>query len=83
MALVAHLIDKDFKLHEQLFFAKPFSEVAHNLVEDEKAIKEGLASSGIGLYNTSKIPIVDTVSKHAIFSTLNIYYIDFNIHGVL
>ena len=66
MALVAHLIDKDFKLHELLIFAKPFSDVAHSGVEIEKAIKAGLSSFGIGLYDTTKIPIVDTVSNHAL-----------------
>jgi hypothetical protein len=30
LALVAHLIDKDFKLHELLFFANPFSDVARS-----------------------------------------------------
>ena len=66
MALVAHFIDKDFKLHELIFFAKPFSDVTHSGVEIEKAIKAGLSSFGIGLYDTTKIPIVDTVSNHAL-----------------
>ncbi len=61
------MIDKDFKLQELLIFAKPFSEVAHSAVEIEKAIKIGLSDFGIGLYDTTKTPIVDTVSKHAIF----------------
>ena len=64
MALIAHLIDKDFKLHEILIFAQPFSEVAHNAAEIEKAIKKGLASFGIGKYDTSVTSIVDTVSLH-------------------
>jgi hypothetical protein len=38
LAFVAHLIDKDFKLHELLIFAKPFSDVAHSGVEIKKAI---------------------------------------------
>ena len=70
-ALVAHLIEKDFKLHELLIFAKPFSDVAHSGVEIEKAIKTGLCEFGIGLYATTKTPIVDTVSKHEIFYVLS------------
>ena len=64
MALLAHLIDKDFKLHEILIFAQPFPEVAHNAAEIERTIKKGLASFGIGKYDTSVTPIVDTVSLH-------------------
>jgi hypothetical protein len=64
LPLVAHFIDKDFKLHELLIFAKPLPDVAHSGVEIEKAIKIDLCEFGIGLYDTTKIPIVDTVSKH-------------------
>jgi len=64
LALLAHLIVKDFKLHELLIFAKPFSEVAHGATEIEKAIKKGHASFGIGKYDTFVTPIVDTVSLH-------------------
>ncbi len=61
-ALLAHLIDKDFKLHEILIFAHLFSEVARNAAEIEKAVKKGLVSFGIGEYDTSVTLIVDTVS---------------------
>ena len=71
LALVAHLIDKDFKLHELLVFAKHFSDVAHSGVEIEKAIKTGLCEFGVGLYDTTKTPIVDTVSKHELFYVLS------------
>jgi hypothetical protein len=64
LALLAHLIDKDFKLHDILIFAQPFLEVAHSATEIEKAIKKGLASFGIGEYDTFVTPIVDTVSLH-------------------
>ncbi len=70
MALIAHLIDKDFKLHEVLIFAKPFSDVAHSGVEIEKTIKTCLCKFGIGLYDNTKTPIADTVSKHELFMSL-------------
>ena len=64
LALLAHLIDKDFNLHEVLIFAQPFSEVAHSAAEIEKAIKKGLSSFGIGKYDMSVTRTVDTVSLH-------------------
>ena len=60
-ALVVHLIDSEFKLREILIFAKPFSEVSHTAWETEKVIKMGLASYGIGKYDLSNTPIIDTV----------------------
>lgn len=61
LALMVHLIDSEFKLREILIFAKPFSEVSHTAWEIEKAIKTGLASYGIGKYDLSKTPVIDTV----------------------
>ncbi len=61
LALMVHLIDSDFKLREILIFAKPFSEVQHTAWEIEKAIKSGLASYGIGKYDLTTTPVIDTV----------------------
>ena len=80
LALVAHLIDTNFKLHELLIFAKPFSEVVHSGMEVENTIKTSLASFGIRIYDTSKNRIVDKVSKHAISCILS--YIAFNTYCV-
>ena len=63
LALIAHFNDSDFKMREILFFAKPFSEVAHTATEIEKAIKTGLATYGIGQYDLSLAPPLDTVSS--------------------
>jgi len=64
LALLAYLIDKDFKLHEVQIFAQYISEVTHSAAEIKKAIKKGLASFGIGKYDMSATPTVDTVSLH-------------------
>ena len=61
LALMVHLIDKDFKLHDILIFAKPFSKVAHTAVNIENVVKEALASYNIGQYNPSARPPIDTV----------------------
>ena len=63
LALITHFIDSDFKMREILIFAKPFSEVAHTAAEIEKAIKTGLAAYGIGQYDPSLTPPLDTVSS--------------------
>jgi len=68
LALIVHLIDSDFKLREILIFAKPFSEVSHTSWEIEKAIKTGLANFGIGKYDLSKTPVIDTVRLCCAFS---------------
>ena len=70
LALVAHL-NKDFKLYELLIFAKPFSDATHSGLEIEKAIETGLCEFGIGLHDTTKIPIADTVNKHELFYVLS------------
>ena len=61
LALMVHLIDAEFKLRDILIFAKPFSDVSHTAWEIEKAIKTGLAGYGIGKYDLSKTPVIDTV----------------------
>ena len=61
LALMVHLIDSSFKLHDILIFAKPFSKLSHTAINIEHAIKEGLASYGIGAYDKSAKPKVDTV----------------------
>ena len=61
LALMVHYIDDTFKFNEVLIFAKPFSDVAHSAIEIEKAIKIGLASYGVGTYDPSTDPIIDTV----------------------
>ncbi len=60
-ALMVHLIDSNFKLHDILFFAKPFSKVAHTSINIEQAIKEALASYTIGQYDKFAKPKIDTV----------------------
>ncbi len=70
LALMAHFIDDDFKLREVLIFAKPFSSMTHSAEEIEKAIKIGLASWGIGEYDTSKTPVIDTIkTPHTVFES--------------
>ena len=61
LALMVHLIDSNFKLHDILIFAKPFSKVAHTTIKIEHAIKEALASYTIGEYDMSARPTIDTV----------------------
>ena len=61
LALMVYLIDSNFKLREILIFAKPFSKVQHTAWEIEKAIKSGLASYGIGKYDLTTTPVIDTV----------------------
>ncbi len=61
LALMLHYIDDKFKLREVLLFAKPFSSVAHTADGIEKTIKTGLASWGIGKYEPSATPPIDTV----------------------
>jgi hypothetical protein len=70
LALMVHLIDSNFKLHDILIFAKPFSKVAHTAINIEQAIKEALASYKIGEYDKSAKPKVDTVRliiKYALY----------------
>jgi hypothetical protein len=61
LALMVHLIDSSFKLHDILIFAKPFSKPSHTTINIEQSIKEGLASYDIGEYDKSAKPKVDTV----------------------
>ena len=61
LALMVHLIDKDFKLHDILIFAKPFSKIAHTAINIEHAVKEALASYKIGEYDKTSRPPIDTV----------------------
>jgi hypothetical protein len=75
LALVANLIDKDFKLHDLIIFAKPFSHVAHSAAKIEKAIKKGLSTFGIGKYDTFVTHILNTVSLQVSLLILNIYYL--------
>ena len=62
LALMVHLIDSNFNLHDILIFAKPFSKVAHTALNIEIAIKEALASYKIGEYDKAAKPKIDTVS---------------------
>jgi hypothetical protein len=56
LALMVHLIDSSFKLHDILIFAKPFSKLSHTAINIEQSIKDGLASYGIGKYDKSAKP---------------------------
>jgi hypothetical protein len=61
LALMVHLIDSNFKLHDILIFAKPFSKISHTSINIEHAIKEALASYKIGEYDKTAKPKIDTV----------------------
>ena len=61
LALMLPLIDSSFKLHDILIFAKLFSKLSPTTFNIEQSITEGLASYGIGVYDKSAKPKVDTV----------------------
>ena len=50
---------------------RTLSEQGSHTAKVEKAIKTCLCEFGIGLYDTTKTPIVDTMSKHKIFYVLS------------
>jgi len=61
LALIVHLIDSNFKLHDILIYAKPFSKVAHAAINIEHGVKEVLTSYKIAEYDKSRRPHIDTV----------------------
>jgi len=61
LALMVHLIDSNFKLHDILIFAKPFLKVSHTTINIEHDVKEALHSYTIGECDKSARPPIDTV----------------------
>ena len=58
LGLLVYFIDEYFQMNELLLMALPFSNVAHNGVQIEKAIKQCLSSYGIGTYDeNAKCPM--------------------------
>ncbi len=75
LALMVHLIDSDFKLREILIFAKPFSDVKYSAWEIEKVVKSGLASYGIGKYDLTTTPVIDTVRFCSVIILKNVNHV--------
>jgi len=63
LALMVHLIDSNFKLHNILIFAKPFSKISHTSINIEHAIKEALASYKIGEYDKTAAKSSDKIAQ--------------------
>ena len=51
LGMLIYFIDDNFEMNELLLMALPFSNITHNGVQIEKAIKQCLSSYGIGVYN--------------------------------